>query len=236
MNKALCIPAMAGACIIAGCVFQPRINGSGRIVTTDMAVADFSSLHVSSTFTVVLRHADSFGVTITADDNLFEYIEAQKRGTTLYIGLPEVSLGSATLQAIVTLPALKKLELHGRSDATFDDFTSVGAVTVVIAGASQLRGTLKADTLRLQCHGASKVAITGSATDAILEGSEASSLELADFPITNGAVTLSDSSSATIHVTATLDYDVNGASELHYTGDPRMGKQSLSGSSRISRR
>jgi len=76
--------------------------------------------------------------------------------------------------------------------------------------------------------------LKGSATEAKLEGSGASHLDLSDFALDQAAVELSGASHATIQVKTKLNYSLSGASHLSYKGDPTIGEKEKSGASSAS--
>ena len=67
--------------------------------------------------------------------------------------------------------------------------------------------------------------------DLLINASGGSVLELRELLSDNGDVVLSGGSSATITVSGTLAYDLSGASQLYYYGDPVVGDTALSGGS-----
>ena len=74
----------------------------------------------------------------------------------------------------------------------------------------------------------------GSASDIVIEGSGASRVELADFPLNNADINLSGASTGTVNLKGRLDAELSGASKLRYIGEPTMGNINTSGGSTIS--
>ena len=71
-------------------------------------------------------------------------------------------------------------------------------------------------------------------TEVVIEGSGASSLDLADFTVDTAEVRLSGASEATVNALERIDpVDVSGASRLRYLGDPSLGEVSTSGGSSV---
>lgn len=235
MRRQVAIACSIGL-LLAGCSVHPKINGSGRLATREMALADFTRIAVGSTFTAEVRRGDAFTVAITADDNLFDYLDVSREGSTLAIRLADVSLGSGTLEARVTLPALEHLEVRAGSRVKLEGFKGVERLTLVVSGASRVQAGFEAEEARIYCSGASWVSLAGSARRAFFEASSASSMDLERFSVVDASVVLTGKSSAGVNVTGRLDLHLSGASELSYAGNPRMGTQSLSGGSRVSPR
>jgi hypothetical protein len=84
--------------------------------------------------------------------------------------------------------------------------------------------------------GASTLIAEGGGRDLISIVSGASSLDLTDFPIDNGDLSISGASQVTVNLVGTLDAVVGGASTLYYIGEPTMGDIDISGRSTINQK
>ena len=67
------------------------VEGSGNLDTQEMDFSGFTRVDVGHAFEVEIVQSASYSVSITADDNLFEYIEVSKKGEILKIGLKSES-------------------------------------------------------------------------------------------------------------------------------------------------
>jgi RNA polymerase sigma factor (sigma-70 family) len=214
---------------------REKIIGSGKPATKEYQISGFNSVDVSSVFHVDITQGDSFKTSITADDNLFDYIKAVKEDSTLHLSLDSKDKSIQTkekLTAKITMPSLRKLAISGASHATVNGFKS-SEMAFDLSGASHLKGSLESKKFAVEASGASHVELHGSATNAKLEGSGASHLDLGNFVLDQATVELSGASHANIQVKSKLNYSVNGASHLTYKGDPTIGKSEKSGVSSV---
>ncbi len=226
-------------CYYIGGTVAGTITGSGKSATRDFNQTDFTQVDVGNAFQVDVTRADNFAVTITADDNLFNYIQVNKDGNTLRIRLDPAyrySLGPNSLQAQIKLPALDGLLLSGATRGTVSGFQSSRDLTVNVSGASALTGGIDAGNVTMDASGASSVNLQGSGKDAKLNASGASRLNLGNFALDSADVTLSGASSATVNAKSRLGYDLSGASNLGYSGSPTISKSQTSGASAATRR
>ena len=261
-----CVAMVVIVCLLAvvtGCGtivtpgFGPAINGSGTLETREMDYSDFTKIDVGSAFEVDVTRADSCLVRITCDDNLFEYLDIDKRGDTLYIGLkPNNTYSNTTQKAIITSPSLHELELSGASKANVSGFNSpdsmkfelsgasnldikdgkAGDTSFELSGASHAFGSIEMADGRFNLSGASSIELDGSANDVSIEASGASHVRLPDFSVIDAEVNLSGASGATIDASGRLDGNLSGASQLRYIGNPTLGKIETSGGSTISQK
>jgi hypothetical protein len=247
----LLMVAMITVGLLTGCTI---IKGSGVLVTEDMDFGDFTRVEVGYAFQVEIVQSDQFSVSITADDNLFEYIRVSRQGSTLKIGVqPAVMFRSATYRAKVTMPQLLSLELSGATQGTVSGFQSTedldievsgassleleeilaGDTTFDVSGASKIIGEIAAHDVNFDISGASTVRLLGMADDIKLDLSGASHVEMADFLVSSADVDFSGASSGTVHVDGNLDVNLSGASSLTYLGNATLGDVDISGASSL---
>jgi hypothetical protein len=87
-----------GTILLAG-VGCARITGSGKIVSTPVAVSFFSRLQVSSAFEVTVSFGGQEAITLHVDDNVTGHVDVGVSNGTLHIGLkPRTSVQNATLK------------------------------------------------------------------------------------------------------------------------------------------
>jgi hypothetical protein len=221
--------------LMVGCIpVGAPISGSGEVVTQEEEISGFDKVEVSQAFQADISQGETFSVVIRIDDNLVEYLDVGKQGSTLKIDLKiDRPVRDATLEAEVTLPELTGLDLNGASRATLSGFQSAKALDVEASGASHLRGDVEAGDARFVVSGASHVTLGGSAGDATVDVSGASSVDLAGFPVTDASVKARGASEATVNASGTLDADASGASHVYYLGSPTLGKVNTSGASDV---
>jgi hypothetical protein len=215
------------------------ITGLGNVVTQEENITGFDKVDVSNAFKVDIRQGDSFRVVIRVDDNLLEYLDVAKRGSTLRIGLEPgraYNIRRATMEADVTMPELTSLELSGATQATISGFESTERLDVDVSGASQLRGDIEAGDARFEVSGASQVTLSGSAGDVTINVSGASTANLADFSVGDASVEASGASKVTVNTSGRLDAEASGASSVFYLGNPTLGNIDTSGASSVERK
>ena len=235
----------------------PATAGSGTLETREMDFTGFTKVKAGYACQIDLTRATSHFVSITLDDNLFEYLDTKIIGDTLYIGLePNRSYRNYTHRATVTMPRLLELEISGASRGDVSGFGSTdslrleasgastlsiddleaGNTRLIVSGASRATGGIEIADGDFEVSGASTVELEGDADDISLEVSGASTARLADFPVDNANARVSGASTATVNVSGILDIDVSGASTLYYVGNPTLGRLNVSGGSRVSQR
>jgi hypothetical protein len=239
------LAASAAAFLALGCVNGDTLTGggdgetiigSGKVETRTMKVADFTSVEVHSAFQVDVERGDTFRTTVTADDNLFDYITIKVEDGTLKVGTKpgkNFRLKRNDLKASITMPRLEAISLGGASSGQFGGFKPSPELAVECDGASTVSGQVDTDRLKAKVGGASTVKLKGTARNAVLSASGASQLDLNGLTLGVASVKLSGASQATVDVKEALDYSLSGASTLTYRGDPRIGESGNSGASSV---
>jgi hypothetical protein len=226
--------------------------------TRQFDYSDFTRVEVGHAFDVEITQSASFSISITANDNLFEYLVVTKSGNTLKINLRGGnSYINTTQEARVTMPGLEQLSLSGATRGEISGFSSIGDFNVSLSGASSLdmegiaaevinfklsgASHLTGDIVAggdadVELSGASRVTLAGSASDLRLDASGASNAGLGDFPVDDADINLSGASRATVNLDGRLDADLSGASHLEYLGEPTLSNLETSGGSSVSRK
>ena len=211
--------------------------GSGNLETEAYAFSDFTEIEIGSAFEFEIRQSSSYNISVTADDNVMEYVQVSQVGQTLKIGLGRFGpIGLVTLRASVAMPQLLGLTASGATRGTISGFSSTEDLDIGASGASRVTGDITAGNVEFEISGASTIQLEGSANDMVADVSGASRLNLDDFTVNNADVDFSGASSGTINLDGRLDADLSGASRLWYIGEPTMGNIDTSGASTVSKK
>ncbi len=232
------MPLLVGCCcaIPFWTVTSGGVTGSGAVVTVESGVTDFDALDVSHAFEVDVTQGPGYRVVVSIDENLEQYLQLEKRGSTLIIGLEPgraYNLSNATLEAEITMPALAGARLSGAASMKVTGFESTTELELSLSGSSGLDGGIEAGDVQFDVSGSSEVTLTGSGQDATIDVSGSSRLDLSDFPVEDADVGASGASTAIVNVSGRLDARASGASNIRYLGDPNLGDIDTSGASSV---
>jgi hypothetical protein len=190
--------------------------GSGQVTTQQFNLTDFTAVSASHGFNIQITQGTTYSIKVTTDDNLQQYLNIHKEGSTLYIELqPGIGYSTTQLRAEITMPTIKNIQLSGGSILNAQNVNLSDKLTIDISGGSQ-------------------VTITGQATDLTLSGSGGSIMHLGDLQANNATVDYSGGSQGTVNLNGRLDATLSGGSQLHYKGNPTLGTVDSTGGSSIS--
>jgi hypothetical protein len=231
---AIVVVVAAVATVIALRGWPGGLVGSGNLETEAYDFTDFTHVEIGSAFEFEIQQSSSYEISITADDNIMEYIQVSQVGQTLKIGLRRFGpIGLVTLRASVAMPQLRGLTASGATRGTVSGFSSTEDLNIGVSGASRVTGDITAGNVVFDISGASSIQLEGSANDMDATASGASHLNLDDFVVNNADVNLSGASSGTVNLDGRLDANLSGASNLWYIGEPTMGDIDTSGASAV---
>ena len=149
------LAAIMVAGLLTGCTV---VKGSGILKTEIYDFSGFTNVEVGGAFEAEIVQSDQFSVSVTADDNLFEYFQVSKFGSTLKVGVrPSVVFNTAATQLVeITMPKLLNLELSGASHGIITGFGSGDDMDIEVSGASWLElDGLMVGNVRFDISGAS---------------------------------------------------------------------------------
>ncbi len=104
------------ACSVPVVTTGNTIRGSGKYATRDYQLDGFTGISTCCGFKVTVTGGDTFNVSVTADDNVLDFVTVRKEGETLRIELDTskvTSFSTTRLEAAVTLPTLQAVTRDG---------------------------------------------------------------------------------------------------------------------------
>lgn len=208
----LLLVALAAAGCNVSVSFSDDLEGSGTVVVESFDFNEFDEIRIGSTFDVDVEVGPAASVVVRADDNLIAHLEVELDDGELKLGL-DGGLRSGTLEATVTLPALRSLDISGASEVTIVGIDAAD-LDLDISGASELTASGRAAALRLDASGASDVALDElNVATARVDISGASDVDLRDAAMVRGE--LSGASDLTVSDDSDASLDISGVSTLN---------------------
>jgi hypothetical protein len=191
------------------------VVGTGPTVNQSYDLKDFKNIEISNAFGFEISRSDSYSVTISAHENLFDHLDIKKSGETLIVRMQPGSYTNSETRATISLPELSALSVSGASRGSAMGFKSSAVLAIALSGASQLDLNLEAGRTRLEASGASKVTGTLTAQETLIDISGASKL--------TGSLTAQNT-----------DLKLSGASQCELSGSSPINKIGVSGASHFS--
>jgi hypothetical protein len=186
-------------------------------------------------FEIEVNQSPIYKINITANENIFEFINVSKSGDTLKIMINGSKIGTnrAVMKAQISLPELRGMDLSAESIGIVRGFDSNQDFTARVSGVSSLDMDMKAGNTTLDVSSSSRASVRGSFSKFDAQVSSASNLDT-DIQTENASFRVS-SSSHVIHKGTSRDYKavLSEASSLDIDSRTGITALELSSSSRM---
>ena len=231
------------------------VEGDWTVIQETRRITDFDQLINRTSFDVIYKRADTFGISISAEQNIMHYIE-----TNVYDGRLEITTSPASVcldyneRPIVKVssPYLTRADNSG-SGSFFADMMTGETVSFKSSGSgdmsiemiesddfeTNLSGSGDIDVQTVVCFN-SDILITGSGNTSLAGECENSYLKItgsgniygSNLITSKSSVIISGSGSVHTYVTEYLSALISGSGNIYIKGNPEID-QTITGSGRI---
>lgn len=229
------------AMVLAATVLMGADN-SGKYLTKSFDFKNFSGIEAGGLVNVNVVKSDVYKVNLKVPDILEPYLRVKVQGDELKIGLENVpskisrKIGDMRIEANVSMPVLRSLELSGVAQFRSDDEFEIPdrGFKLETEGASRVNKLIvNARDIDAEIQGASYVSLDGVFDTAEVDMSGASKALLG---VSAGkiAIDLSGASKPTLRGEFDeISLEISGASEFNWTGSARKMRVEVSGASKV---
>jgi hypothetical protein len=208
---------------------RETVKGNGVMGESTVAVTDFDRVALESIGTLVVVQGDQESLTILAEENLLQYIEANVRGDELEIGV-ERGIGLQPTEDItyqLTVKTLERVSLSGAGKLEVDEL-DVDRLTLESSGVGSFTITdLQAQDLNVEISGTGSATVAGMVSDVQIEISGAGSFTGDDLQVQEAQVDISGLGNARLWVEDQLNVTISGAGSVSYFGDPKVDQNTF---------
>lgn len=231
------------------------ITGNGLSVTETHRTASFNKLENSTSIDVIYKTADTTGITITADENLIDYILTETFDNTMEIKFhsdnnhfdfrvkPLITITSPRLEkAIITGSGAflanemtgddVTLKISGSGDISVDK-VSCKNISEVVTGSGNINvKDCHSDFSDLFVTGSGSISTRGQCTDNNLKITGSGEIHTENYLFANASVIISGSGNAFTNIEQKLNAIISGSGNIYLKGNPVISK-TISGTGRI---
>ncbi|MBL4678759.1 MAG: DUF2807 domain-containing protein [Mucilaginibacter sp.] len=195
-------------------------KGSGNVKTETRKTGDFTKLEISGGYKVTLKQDSSQSLTISADDNLLEYIQTNVSGNTLEIKSKRNICGSRDITVVVGVRNLDALKASGGIEIKSDGRLNTKNFDLDLSGATKVEMDLSAAAVRAEGSGATELDLRGQAASADVRLTGSGKINALDFVVGRYNLETTGASECNINVLNELNIHSTGASDVKYRGNP----------------
>ncbi len=233
MRNAYYLMLILGLGLFSSCDWY-TIFGNGVITVNSYNLPSFDQLKVSGAFAVEVVQGDESKVTIEADENLMDYIEAEVHFDRLNIKLVKRSSLSFTKtpRIIVETPALKSIKLSGASSIKSRSLKDASMIDITTSGAGKIYMNLDAPRVKVSVSGAGDAELQGLSRDLEISISGAGKVDAFDLKSETAKIKVSGAGKANVYASKNIEATTSGAGKISYKGPARVDSR-ISGAGSI---
>jgi len=213
--------------------------GSGKIVTEERDVSGFDQILLAGPGDLTITQGETESLTITADDNLMDYIQSTVDGSTLMLGVDVDDLSDVIttfnptrLEYDLVVKDLSSLNLAGSGNASMDALDT-GEMILTVAGSGNITiNNLTADRVETNLPGSGNVELSGSAPDQMVTIAGSGNYIASNLESNIAHVFIGGSGNVTVWASDDLDINIAGSGKVDYYGSPTV-KQQILGSGEV---
>jgi hypothetical protein len=207
------------------------MKGTGPSIDKKINVSDFKGIDVSGGIDVTLVQGSSESLTLTAQENLFEYITANVDNGTLKIYTRNNLRPTQPMKARITFKEISNLKVSGGGDTHSETPLNAAALDISISGGGDFSSVINSGELKCNISGGGDAKIEGKLKDYNISVSGGGDLEskvsaenISCRMIGGGDLFLRNEAQA-----LKADIDINGGGDLDMKMSAEKLKCSVSG-------
>ncbi|MEO1053885.1 MAG: head GIN domain-containing protein [Bacteroidota bacterium] len=225
---------LATSFVLTSCFIDVE-RGSGNRSTEVREIEGFEEIEFSGSYSVYLEEGETEKVTITADDNLHQYITTENRGGKLAIDSEKNLSSRKGIEVYVTYKKLTGIYMSGASSVQNEGTLTGDQLRLSLSGAGSVDLKLELESLDLSISGAGSARLSGSCDKQNVSMSGAGGLKSYDLVSNTCYIGISGVGGAEITVLEKLSASVSGVGGIDYKGDPEILQKDVSGIGSIER-
>lgn len=234
MKKIFFLAIAAMIIVVApGC---KKINGKGDLITESRTLTNYSGISLSLPAQVNFRQDSVYKLSVTAQENLMQYIETYTDGGVLVIRIKNnYVLGSHDpITLNISAPGVSDLDVSGSGDIYVNRPWTPGSASLSVSGSGNINiDTLSCENLKAGISGSGNIRVSkGIASGSTLKISGSGTIHNESFASATVTATISGSGNIYCWAVSQLYATISGSGSIYYNGSPQV-ETHISGSGTV---
>lgn len=206
-------------------IVAKKVEGNGQVTTRNYDKNGFREIDLSGGMNLFISQGPDYSIRIEAESNLMDYIEVEKDGKELEVGVKRGYNLRPTkgISVYITAPTFTELSIAGSGSIRSGSMISPDdELELSISGSGNIVLDVKAPNVSASISGSGSILLSGSTRtfDASITGSgdiKAFNLlsETAEIDITGGG-------NVEVAASRELDAEITGSGDIIYRGNPEL--------------
>lgn len=216
--------------LCASCQLGSRtIEGNGKVITRNIEITDYTKLAIAGSMDVEYEESSAAPfLSVSLDENLFEYLKAEVDGSTLKIGPKNYGLDGLNIRATVfkvktTSRKLEELGCAGSGNVNARNVSAASSFDVNLSGSGNVSvRQISVNSLECNLAGSGDILITGSTAKAEYNLAGSGDIKAADCRAEKAEANIAGSGNIELHASSTLEASIVGSGDVSYKGTPQV--------------
>ena len=212
---------------LVGCNELIVVNGSENSIEKEFDLSGFEHIAINNLMDATIIQSNEFKIVVKTNENVVEYLELNVKDNTLNLKMKSgIFYKGVICEAVVYMPKLNQVEMSGVAHLKIENFKT-NKMNFDLYGNTKVIGNIDVDTLYVQSSGSVrhstgniKIDLEGNAAYANVKMSGASEFNGKGLEAKVVEVDSKGPSKMTITVVDGLSGELEGASQVHYYGNP----------------
>ena len=161
---------------------EPKIEGSGNIVTKEVTVQPFDQLEASGVFNVVLTQGAKESVKIEAEDNLQPLFEVKNDGSKLMVDMKKDSHFNSKkkMTVYITFKNIKSMDLKMVGNVSSEGNLNFGDLSLANKSVGSVDLALNAQRLDIKNKSVGNLKLSGKANNAVIRSNSVGAIKASE--------------------------------------------------------
>lgn len=230
------VAALAVLLLCTSCGWR-TIKGNGNVVTQTRNEVGFKDVKTAGNFDLYLLQGNDFLVRVEAEENLQQYIVAERNGNTLMIKVRNGVLlrPQKDMKVFVTAPVFDAIRIAGSGDVIAETPLASGEkMAFEIAGSGNIRvQDLDVPELQVKIAGSGDAELAGQTRLASYRIAGNGNIRAGRLLAEQARVHIAGSGNVWVYASMLLDVHIAGGGDVQYYGNPDKINQKVAGSGRV---
>ena len=209
------------------------IEGSGKTVTEDRKISNFSKIDVAGNFTINLKQDSSLSLNVSADDNIMKYVRVEVAGEKLRIYTRKNLCSAQPITVNVGIKNVEEIKGSGMTEINSVGRMNTQNLKLNFAGVTKVNLDLSAADVETEGRGSTELNIKGQAASHKVNIAGVGELHALDFVVGSYNIKINGSGNSQINVLKSLVANSSGVSTIEYRGNPSEVDTHKSGASQV---
>jgi hypothetical protein len=161
---------------------ETKIEGSGNVITKDIAIRPFDQLEANGVFNVVLTQGNKESLKIEAEDNLQPLFEIKNEGSKLMVDMKKDSHFNSKkkMTVYITFKNLKSMDLKMVGNVSSEGNLNFSDLSLANKSVGSVDLALNAQKLDINNKSVGNLRLSGKAENAIIRSNSVGAIKASD--------------------------------------------------------